>query len=332
MSQLVLSGSGGARSKGPHAAQHTEPALIWILNAAPVTMKSTDEVISHLIAPLSAQAKAWGAIRFGFARGLDGNNPQVQLYVIASADVADRAWKFAHALAEQSTRSLGTVRISSAQGIPFPPPHGEQVPAALEAMLSRYGGDEGVRLMGEVAELGSDLTIWAVNRFPTGSMRSALGALLLFDSCHSMMRGARSSAWADRRTVSWDYYWDQYLRGCLESSGRDVEPARRKLMDQVSPQIAAAHRIMAALASEPSVDSWRKRWVHAIDTYLYRADRARVSRSAQQLTMMQSRQLLNRLGVTLLGEAALTLQARTYSKDLEDGTTGKRAGRVPRRP
>ena len=331
MSQIVLSGSGGVRPRGPSAAQQAEPVLIWILTVVPTTMKSTDEVISHLIAPLSAQARMWGAVRFGFSRGLDENNPQVQLYVIASADVADRAWKFAHALVERSAQNPGTVKISQTQGIPFPPAHGERLPAALEAMLSRYGGDEGVRLMGEVAELGSDLTIWAVNRFPTGSMRSALGALLLFDSCHSMMRGVRSSVWADRRTVSWDYYWDQYLRGCLESSGREMEPARRKLTDQMSPQIAGAHRIMAALASEPSVDSWRKRWVHAIDTYLYRADRARISRSAHQLTMMQSRQLLNRLGVTLLDEAALTLHARTWSKELEEKTTGKRAGRAPRR-
>lgn len=163
---------------------------------------------------------------------------------------------------------------------------------ALEAMLSRCGGTDGVRLMGEVAELGSDLTLWAVNRFAPGSMRSALGALLLFDSCHSMMRGFHSSVWADRRTVSWNYYWDHYAAGCLESSGRDVERARRKLRGQVSPQIAGAHRIMAALASEPSVESWRRRWVHAIETYLYRADRTRISRRAQQLTMMQSRQLI----------------------------------------
>lgn len=290
-------------------------------------MKSTDEVISHLIAPLSGQAKRWGAVRYGFALGLDENNPQVQLYVIASAEVGDRLWKFAHALADQNAPHLGTVRISQPQTIPFPTPRGEHMPVALETMLSRYGGTDGVRLMGEVAELGSDLTLWAVNRFAPGSMRSALGALLLFDSCHSMMRGSHSSVWADRRTVSWNYYWDHYAAGCLESSGRDVERARRKLRDQVSPQIAGAHRIMAALASEPSVESWRRRWVHAIDTYLYRADRTRISRSAQQLTMMQSRQLLNRLGITLWEEAALTLHARTWSKDLEGSTTGKLEGR-----
>lgn len=198
-------------------------------------------------------------------------------------------------------------------------------------MLSRYGGTEGIQLMGEVAELGSELTIWAVNRFPTGSMRSALGALLLFDTCHSMMRGARSSVWGDRRTVSWDFYWDHYLGGCVESVGLNVEQSRRKLTDRVSPQIAGAHRIMVALASEPSVDSWRKRWVHGIDTYLYRADRARISRSAQQLAMTQSRQLLNRLGITLWDEAALSLYARAWSKDLEQTPVGKRAGTAARR-
>lgn len=106
------------------AGQQAEPTLIWILAVAPVTMKSTDEVISHLIAPLSGQAKRWGAVRYGFALGLDENNPQVQLYVIASAEVGDRLWKFAHALADQNAPHLGTVRISQPQTIPFPTPRG----------------------------------------------------------------------------------------------------------------------------------------------------------------------------------------------------------------
>jgi hypothetical protein len=332
MSKTALNGSQQVRSKAPPVPQQTEASLLWILAIAPETMKSTDEIISHIIAPLSAQARMWGAARFGFARGLDESNPQVQLYLVASADVVGHVWKFAHALAEECSPHVGTVQISQSQPIIIPPPRGEPVPAALEAMLARYGGVEGIHLMGEVAELGSELTIWAVNRFPTGSMRSALGALLLFDTCHSMMRGARSSVWADRRTVSWDFYWDHYLGGCVESVGLNVEQSRRKLTDRVSPQIAGAHRIMVALASEPSVESWRKRWVHGIDTYLYRADRARISRSAQQLAMTQSRQLLNRLGVTLWDEAALSLYARAWSKDLEETPAAKRAGRPARRP
>lgn len=76
--------------------------------------------------------------------------------------------------------------------------------------------------------------------------------------------------------------------------------------------------MMAAVASEPSVDTWRKRWVRAIDTYLYRSDKARISRSAQHLTAYQSRQLLNRLGISLRDEAALGLYARAWSKEREE--------------
>ena len=91
----------------------------------------------------------------------------------------------------------------------------------------------------------------------------------------------------------------------------------RSLTSQLAPRILPAHRLMAATASEPAVDNWRKRWSRAIDTYLYRADKVRASRSAQQLTVYQSRLMLNRLGVSVRDEAGLGLYARAWSKERE---------------
>lgn len=59
-----------------------------------------------------------------------------------------------------------------------------------------------------------------------------------------------------------------------------------------SPQADAR----AALASGPAADIWRKLWAPAIDDYLYRADKQRLSRSAQQLVTGASQLALNRLG------------------------------------
>jgi hypothetical protein len=60
------------------------------------------------------------------------------------------------------------------------------------------------------------------------------------------------------------------------------------------------------------VHNWRRRWFRALDSYLYRADKVRVSRSAQHLTVYQAHMTLNRLGFVAREEAALGLYARTW--------------------
>ena len=75
--------------------------------------------------------------------------------------------------------------------------------------------------------------------------------------------------------------------------------------------------MMAALDSEPAADIGRKRWARAIDDYLYRADKQRISRSAQQLAMGACLMLLNRLGFASKEQATLGLYARAWSKEIE---------------
>ena len=92
---------------------------------------------------------------------------------------------------------------------------------------------------------------------------------------------------------------------------------------RITPRIVPAHRMMAALDSEPAADIGRKRWARAIDDYLYRADKQRISRSAQQLATGASQLALNRLGFTFREQAALGLYARAWSKDIEARYTGE---------
>lgn len=329
MSQTIQTQSGRSDLPGRTAERQPESTLWSIL-----TIESTapepgyrdwgDDIIRHIAAPLSAQARNWGGRRFGFTRTLDPDRPAVHLHVSAAEDVVGRVWKFARALAEGKEDIPGLIKFSVPTNIVYPPPPGEAVPELMEATFARFGGHHGVKLVAEVSELSADLAIWAVNRFPRPSMRSTLAALLLFDTAHAMMRGPRSAVWPDRRAVSWDFYWNAHLQSCIGASGQAAEHVRAAMVARIAPRIMPAHRVMAALASEPAVALWRNRWMQAIDLYLYRADKQRISRSAQRLTMAASGLLLNRMGIAAREEANLGLYARAWSKEAEAYYSGEK--------
>lgn len=312
MSTAALSGTGQRASVASPC-----DTLWWTLLIESGRKGAGDEVVRRLVGPLSAQARTWGSSRFGFVRNFDSENPQVRLHLRAPREVVDRVWKFAHAVAEERAPQAGPVELTELQSLVYPPKHGQPVPEALETVFARYGGEEGLQLVAEVSELASDLAIWAVNRFPAGKTREPLAALLLFDACHSMMWGTRSARWPDRRTVSWDYYWDAHLHACTSALGNRAERGRQTMGDRTLPGTRSAHRSMAALVSEPSVEMWRKRWVRAIDMYLFRADKQRVSRGAHQMVLTESMLLCNRMGISLQQEAVLGFHAQAWSKDLE---------------
>lgn len=304
--------------------QVKKPDVWWTLTIDPESQELCDEVVRRIVGPLRAQAQKWGGHQSGFTRTLKPKKPQVHLSFYAPADVVDRVLRFAQALAEECAPSVGTVNLFPSEGVIFPSKQREPAPAVVEMLSSRYGGLQGMRLQAEMAELGSEIAIWAVNRFPKDNMRSALAALMLFDNCNTMMRGPRAALWPDRRTVTWDYYWDTHLHQCTTAFGPRAEEARRTLSTRLAPKIGPAHRVMAAIAAEPSVDVWRKRWARATDMYLYRADKTRISRSAQELITMESRNLLNRFGISMRDEAALGLYARTWNPDREGPASANR--------
>lgn len=320
MSQLMPAKPAVERRKisGSAHPQKTKSLLWWVLTIRPLEKDCSDAIVGNIITPLTAQARSWGVERSSFGRFLDKDKPHVELHLLTTANAADRLWLFAHALVAQHAPHLGAMDLAHVKSAAYPPPHGEVASPQIEAALSKYGGVEGIALTAEIAEVSSDLAAWAIGRFPTTNPRSALAALLLFDACHAMMRGPRSALWADRRSLSWDYYWDSHLRSSTASYGPRAAQVRSTLTTALAPRIVPAHRSMGAVASELSAENWRKRWVRAIDTYMYRADKSRISRSAQQLTMYQSHQLLNRLGIPLRDEAALGLYARAWSKEREE--------------
>lgn len=309
MSQLIA-GTGSRRLNNETAW--------WLLTIQPETEEFCDAVVCRIVTPLAAQARVWGAERWAYTRSLNPAAPSVHFGALAPRAAFDRLRSFSQALVDQSHGEMGAMVISDYTAAPPSTRWGKTtVTPGFEAALAKYGGVEGLHLAAEVCEVSSALAAWALSRFPTVNSRATLASLLLFDTCHAMMSGPHSSVWPDRRSISWDYYWDSHLRSSTGHFGPQAAQRREALVTRMAPRIVSAHRLMAATASEPAVENWRRKWSQAIDAYLYRADKERVSRSAQQLTMYQSNELLNRLGLAVRDEATLGLYARSWSKARE---------------
>lgn len=293
----------------------------WHLSTHAGGFDVADGIIGDLVTPLAAQAQVLRAGRWFYTRSVEPSAVQVRLHILAQPATIERLQTAHQVLLKRNPGTLAA--LPSRQSISTPATSGyylrgvEDADPQLEAELYKYGGVEGLELAEEVFELSSELAAWGTQRFSKAHSRSAFAALVLFDSARSMMKGSRSASWADRRRISWDYYWDSHLKTCTPDLGPRGSAVREAIANQVSAKVPAFQSLMAATAAESAVHNWRRRWFRAVDTYLYRADKARVSRSAQHLTVHQAHMTLNRLGFSPREEAVLGLYARTWSADRE---------------
>ncbi|NJC24059.1 hypothetical protein BJ994_003135 [Arthrobacter pigmenti] len=293
----------------------------WHLSTQAGGFDVADGIIGDLVTPLAAQAQVLRAGRWFYSRCMEPSAVQVRLHILAQPGTIERLQTFHQALVKRSNLDLAS--LPSHQHCSPPAGSGyylrgmEDSDPQLEAELFKYGGVEGLQLAEEVFELSSELAAWGTQRFAKMHNRSAFASLILFDSARSMMKGPRSASWPDRRRISWDYYWDSHLKTCTPDLGPRGASVREAMMTQVNAKVPGFHGLMSATAAESAVHNWRRRWFRALDTYLYRADKARVSRSAQHLTVHQAHMTLNRLGFTPREEAVLGLYARTWTVDRE---------------
>ncbi|MHA7294260.1 lantibiotic dehydratase C-terminal domain-containing protein [Arthrobacter sp. HLT1-21] len=307
----------------------------WHLSIFTGGFDVADGIIEDLVTPLAAQAQLLGTGRWFFTRCGGPAVAQVRLHILASPAAIVSLQDLLTTLRAQThgcdsvtlvhptpvhlalTQLAVRQQLSVPFGGPASSPQETGIDRQLESDLVKYGGAEGLRLAEEVFELSSELAAWASQRFPKMHNRSAFGALILFDSARSMMKGPRSASWSDRRRISWDFYWDSHLRSCTVELGPRAAGVREAITAQVSARVPAFHGLMAATAAESAAQNWRRRWSRAIDHYLDRADKARVSRSAQHLTVYQAHMTINRLGFTAREEAVLGLYARSWSIERE---------------
>lgn len=286
-----------------------------------------DGIIADLVTPLAAQARVLGAKRWFYTRCDEPSSGQVRMRILAPQPTIDRLQLIQRSLLAQAGGVVPQLTVKQHQTAPASDrsfSSFSNADAQLEAELVTYGGVEGLQLAEEAFELSSELCAWATHRYSKTQGRSALASLLLFDSARSMMKGPRSANWQDRRRLSWDYYWDSHLKTCTANFGPRATSVREAMTAQIEAKLSPMHSLMSATAAESAVLNWRRRWFRALDTYLYKADKARVSRSAQHLTVYQAHMLLNRLGFTSREEAALGLYARTWGSDFEPLPRSKR--------
>ncbi len=294
----------------------------WHLTFTTGGFDVADGIIEELVTPLVAQARSLGAKRWYFSRSGDPAT-QVRVNIQAHPRVLEKLQGLQRD--QRIHRSAARPKVSIRQHTSTPAVDlyyfggvGEPDPQ-LEADLITYGGTAGLELAEQVFELSSDLSLWAVQRFTRMQSRSALGALILFDSTQAMMRGPRAGTWPERRRDSWDSYWDNHLAACTAELGVRAPAVRQAMTEQVRAKSPAFHSLMGATAAEATVQHWRRRWFSALDGYLSSADKAGVSRGARHLTVYQAHMTLNRLGFLPREEAALGLHARTWSPQVPAG-------------
>lgn len=302
----------------------------WVLSIYTGRQDVAETVIGELITPLVAHARREGVGRWYFSHHVDEVGPHIKVRFLGHRSALDSLQRFELAARNRLLEILPTVRVQqhyvvSPDNMDLVGTLGtDSVALVQESDLDRFGGLEGLELAEEVFELSSELGSWAAQRFNKSQGRTALGALLLSDAAWAMLNGPKAPQWPDRRRLSWDYCWDNHLRVSTMELGRGAGKARLGLTATLAPKTAPMHRLMAATAAEGSVQNWRRRWKRAIDAYLYRADKSRVSRGAQNLTFSQSHLMMNRLGFTLWEEAALGIYARAWTPETESALLEKR--------
>jgi hypothetical protein len=302
----------------------------WVLSIYTGRQDVAETVIGELVTPLVAHARREGVGRWYFGHHVDEVGPHIKVRFLGHRSALDSLQRFELAARNRLLEILPTVRVQqhyvvSPDSVDMICTLGaDSVALVQESDLDRFGGLEGLELAEEVFELSSELGSWAAQRFNKSQGRTALGALLLSDAAWAMINGPKAPQWPDRRRLSWDYCWDNHLRVSTMELGRGAAKARLGLTATLAPKTAPMHRLMAATAAEGSVQNWRRRWKRAIDAYLYRADKSRVSRGAQNLTFSQSHLMMNRLGFTLWEEAALGIYARAWTPETESALLEKR--------
>lgn len=291
--------------------------LWWFVRIYTRGFEGADPLIGDLLPPVIAEARAQGISRWFYIRYMDEHGPHVRLRVLGPRAVLDQLQRvhaeieaqLAEVLAEHPTehRFIAPVPKKAWEG-----QLGTGVRAAIyEPELAKYGGPVGLALAEELFEFSSDLGVWACGRFAKESDRAGLAALLLHDVADSLMHGHHAAA--ARQRVSWDGYWERHLYWWTAELGHRGPAFRDRMVTAVQERADRVAESLHRVTVLPGVQSWRRRWSVALDTYLARAELSGVDRTPQHLAFHQGHMMLNRLGFLPREEAVLGVHARAWS-------------------
>ncbi len=291
----------------------------WHLSIHAGGFDVADGIIEELVTPLVAHARTLGLGRWYFVRDALPDGPGVLVNIQGPPAEIEMLQRRYRQMCDGAKTPKKQYRSQHAYSVPLEPRAAgrsgggaKEADQQAEADLKRYGGVKGLYLAEEVFEVSSELALWACRRFQRAPARSAFAALVLFDSAQSMGQGSRAARWPSR-SVPWDHYWDQHLAACTADVGHRANAVREAMSTHVVAKSALFHALMSATAAEATVQNWRRRWFRTIDTYLYRAHKAKVAREAQELTLHQAHLTMRRLGVRPHEEAAFGLHARSWA-------------------
>jgi thiopeptide-type bacteriocin biosynthesis protein len=295
---------------------------------------AADAVVTGLLPPFLAEARALGAARWFFIRYSDESGPHLRLRLFGPGRCLDRLVRSGAELRDH-LGALTDRRPPVAPRLVHPGPllvtRGGPVgvrPALYEPEVHKYGGLAGVERAEALFEFSSELAVWAVATHRKGATRDALAALLLADAAGALAHGRTAEAWPLRSRLSWHGFWAVHTRWWTAGPGAGRDGVAQRLARHVADHGGDQLERMRTVAEDPDVDAWRRRWFRAVDHYLADAGRLGVDRTPQHLTFHHNHMLMNRLGYLPREEALLGL----YARDWVSGTAPAPAAARPQRP
>ncbi|MGV9596699.1 lantibiotic dehydratase C-terminal domain-containing protein [Streptosporangium sandarakinum] len=308
----------------------------WFVRLYTGGFAASDVLVSEVLPPLVAEARAHGAFRWFFIRYTDPSGPHLRVRVFGPRETVDRMHRSLARVQRHADAVVAGTGADPGWLAPFPMRRmlgdsGTGLASALyEPEYGKYGGAPGVELAERVFEFSSDLAIWATARFGKIPERAALAVLLLREAVRAMLEGRPRDLGpepvmppADRRrlNVSWDRYWHRHLAWWTADLARHAPELQAQLRLHAERDPHRVRSITGELRGDSSVDPWLRRWGQVIDDSLVRAHRMRIGLTPQHLVFHQAHMMMNRLGFLPREEAFLGVIAAGSPAETSSGSS-----------
>nr|BFE86251.1 hypothetical protein GCM10020093_088520 [Planobispora longispora] len=241
----------------------------WFVRLYTGGFAASDLLVTEVLPPLVAEARAHGAFRWFFIRYTDPSGPHLRVRVFGPRETVDRMHRSLARIQRHADAMVAAVDDDAAwlASIPMGRMLGDSgtglASGLYEPEYGKYGGPQGVELAERVFEFSSDLAIWATTRFGKIPERAAFAVLLLREAVRALIDGRPGDLSAEpvmppgdrrRRAVSWERYWDRHLAWWTADLARHAPSSRRNCG-------AAPRRIRTACAPSRTRCSPTARWI-----------------------------------------------------------------------
>ncbi|MFC4057782.1 thiopeptide-type bacteriocin biosynthesis protein [Planomonospora corallina] len=296
----------------------------WFVRLYTGGFAASDLLVTEVLPPLVAEARAHGAVRWFFIRYTDPSGPHLRVRVFGPRETVDRMHRSLARVQRHADAVLAEVVEEAAwlTSIPMRRMLGDSgtglASGLYEPEYGKYGGPQGVELAERVFEFSSDLAIWATTRFRKIPERASFAVLLLQEAVRALIEGRPGDLSpepvlppADRRRqlVGWERYWERHLAWWTADLARHAPELQAELRRHAEQDAHGVRAFAGALRADSAVDPWLRRWGQVIDDSLVRAHRMHVGLTPQHLVFHQSHMMMNRLGFLPREEALLGIIA-----------------------